>query len=59
MAREGTVSLGISVPDFVSNKDVYAAIDEACKYLEEKHIDVNDSAVDGLPPQPDFPKEDV
>ena len=57
MGREGNVSMGINVPDFVGNKDVYDALDGAAKHLEEKHIDVHDIAVDGLLPPPSLDQE--
>ena len=52
MAREANVQMGISVPDFVENKDVYKSLDNAVEYLEEKHIDVHDLAINGLTPPP-------
>lgn len=52
--------MGINVPDFVGNKDVYDALDSSVKHLEEKHIEVTDIAVDGLaaPPTLDPEQED-
>lgn len=59
MAREANVEMGISVPDFIGNKDVYDALDSSVKYLEEKHIEVHDIAVNGLVPAPSLdPEED-
>jgi len=49
--------MGINVPDFVGNKDVYDALDKSVKSLEESHIDVHDIAVDGLDSPPTMPEE--
>ena len=51
MPRPANVEMGINVPDFVSNRDVYDSLDKAAKSLEENHIDVTDLAVTGLEPQ--------
>ena len=48
MGRAANVSMGINVPDFVSNKDVYEALDNASESLEKNHIEVHDIAVEGL-----------
>lgn len=59
MGREANVHIGINVPDFVGNKDVYDALDEAVISLEESHIEVHDLAVDGLSQPPSLdPKGD-
>jgi hypothetical protein len=48
MGREANVEIGMNVPDFVGNKDVYDALDKSVKSLEESHIEVHDIAVTGL-----------
>lgn len=58
MGRDANVSIGINVPDFVGNKDVYDALDDSVKSLEEKHIEVHDIAVDGLVPPPTMEDND-
>ena len=50
MVRKATVEMGIDIPDFVTNKDVYDGLDEAAEKLEEKHVTVTDIAVTDLPP---------
>ncbi len=58
MAREANVEMGISVPDFIGNKDVYDSLDKAAKSLEESHIEVHDIAVNGLSSPPSLDDDD-
>jgi hypothetical protein len=48
MAREGTVMFGIVVPDYVTDADVYHAVDKAAETLEEHHITAEHQSVQGL-----------
>ena len=57
MPREANVEMGISVPDFVGNKDVYDSLDKAAQYLEDNHIDVHDLAINGLTDPPSLDDE--
>ena len=57
MGREASVEMGINIPDFVGNKDVYASLDKAAKSLEESHIEVHDIAVNGLTDPPSLDDE--
>lgn len=59
MAREASAEIGMSVPDFVGNKDVYEALDKAAKSLEESHIEVHDIAVNGLAEAPSIEEEEA
>ena len=52
MGRDANVQIGINVPDFVGNKDVYDSLDKAVVHLEKNHIEVHDLAVDGLTEPP-------
>ena len=46
--REITAELGISMPDYLTNRDVYAAFDLCGALLEEAHLEVHDMALYGL-----------
>lgn len=58
MGREANAEIGMNVPDFVGNKDVYEALDKAAKSLEESHIEVHDIAVNGLTEAPSLSEEE-
>lgn len=52
MGRPADVVFGIEVPDYISNRDVYAACDAAVETMKEHHVDVSDIVINGLEPDP-------
>ena len=51
--KEITAELGLSVPEYVSNHDVYMAMNECGKVLEASHIEAHSMAIYNLPPEED------
>jgi hypothetical protein len=50
--KQITTEMAIDVPEYVGNKDVYAALDNAARLLDtEGHMTVTDMVVYGLDPQ--------